>query len=223
MGRDIGRHSDGDAGCPVYQKVRKSGREHSGLFFRLIKVRLEIHCIFVDVRRHLHGNLTQARFGISHGSGAVAVYGTEVSVTVHEGIAGRPLLCEIYESPVDRAVSVGVIFTHRITDNTRTFAVRLVWTVVQFDHGVEYPSLYRLQTVPHIRQGAGCDNAHGIVDIRFLHRLFQVDFVNFIKNIVFHVLSPLIILSNASLPVRLPTENQANLSSVFPHPFRRPL
>ena len=34
--------------------------------------------------------------------------------------------------------------------------------------------MHRLQPVPDIRQGAGHDNAHGVVDIRRLHLVPQI-------------------------------------------------
>ena len=190
MRRDIRRHTDRDTGCTVYEKIRKSGRKHSRLLLRLVKVGGKINGILVDVRRHLHGDPAQTRLCITHRRSAVAVHGTEVSMTVHERISCRPFLRKIDKSSVDGAVSVGMIFTHCITDDTRALTMRFVGTVVQFDHGVEDPSLHRLQAVPHIREGTGSDNAHGIIDVGNLHRFFQVYLMDFIKNIIFHCLSP---------------------------------
>ena len=79
-----------------------------------------------------------------------------------------------------------MIFTHCITDNTRTFTMRFVRTIIQFYHGIQYTSLNRFQTISYIRQCSGSDNAHGIVNIRVLHGLFQIHLVDFVKNIIFH-------------------------------------
>ena len=70
--------------------------------------------------------------------------GTEVSMAVHHRITGCPVLCHVDECSVDRAVAVRVIFTHRITDDTRALTVRLIRRIVQFTHGVQNTSLYRL-------------------------------------------------------------------------------
>jgi len=59
-------------------------------------------------------------------------------------ITGCPVLCHVDECSVDRAVAVRVIFTHRITDDTRALTVRLIRRIVQFTHGVQNTSLYRL-------------------------------------------------------------------------------
>ena len=81
-----------------------------------------------------------------------------------------------------------MILTHGITDDTGTFTMWLVRTVVQLDHGIQNTSLYRLQTVSDVRKGTGGNNTHGIVDIRLLHGLLQIHLMDFIKNIVFHFL-----------------------------------
>ena len=80
-----------------------------------------------------------------------------------------------------------MIFTHRIADDTGTFSVRLVGTVVQFTHGVEDSSLYRLEAVSYIRKSSGRNDAHRVVDIRILHSLLKIDFLYSVKNSFFHV------------------------------------
>ena len=107
-------------------------------------------------------------------------------MSVYQRVSGRPFLCHINQCTIDRAVTVRVIFTHRITDDTRTLSVRLVRTIVQLDHRVHDSSLYRFQTISYIRQGTGRNNTHRVVDIRGFHCLFQIHFVDFVKYIVFH-------------------------------------
>ena len=119
MGRNVGCHTDGNAGGTIDQKIREAGRENRRFFFGFIKVRYEIHRILVDVRKKLHGNLRKAGLRISHGCRAVAVHGTEVSMSVHQGISLIPLLGHIDQRTVDGAVAVGMILTHGVTDNTR--------------------------------------------------------------------------------------------------------
>ena len=83
-----------------------------------------------------------------------------------------------------------MIFTHGISDDTGALSVRLIRSVVQFYHGIENSSLYRLQAVSYIRKGAGCNYAHGVFDVGFLHFCLQVHFLNFVKYIIFHLVSP---------------------------------
>ena len=68
--------------------------------------------------------------------------------------------------------------------------MRLVRTIIQLYHCVKYSSLYRFQTVSNIRQSTGCNNAHGIVDIKGFHSFLQIDLMNLIENLIVHSLPP---------------------------------
>ena len=70
---------------------------------------------------------------------------------------------------------MGMVFTHGITDDTRTFSVRLIRSVIQLDHGIEHTSLNRFETIPHIRERTGHDDGHRIVDVRATHLLIDLD------------------------------------------------
>ena len=188
MRRNICSHTNRNTRSSVYKKVWITGRKYYRLTLSLIKVRLEVYGIFIDIRKHFHGNLAQTCLCISHRSRAVTIHRTKVSVTVYQWISRRPVLCHIYKSSIDRAVSMRVIFTHGITNDTGTFTMRLIRTVVQLYHGIQYPSLYRFQTISDVRKGTGGNNTHGIIYIRFFHGLLQIHLMDFIKNIVFHSL-----------------------------------
>ena len=144
MWRNVGRHTYRDSGGTVYQKIRITGRKYRRLFFCFIKVRSKVHGIFIDIRKHLHGNFTQTRLSISHGSRAVSIHRTEVSMAVNQRITGGPVLCHINQGSIDRTVTVRMIFTHGITNDTCAFSVWFIRTVVQFNHREQYSSLYRL-------------------------------------------------------------------------------
>ena len=144
MGRDIGRHTHGDSLSSVHQEIGESGRKNSGLLFCVVKVWNKIDSILSDVRQHFHGNLAQTCFRVTHGRRTVSVHGTEIPMAIHKRIPGGPFLSHIDQSPINRAVSVGMIFSHGVTDNTGTFSVGLVRTVVELDHRIENPPLYRL-------------------------------------------------------------------------------
>ena len=188
MRRDIRRHTYRDSGSSVYQKIGITGGKHYRLSLRLVKVRLKINRILIDISQHLHGYLAETGFRVPHRRGSVAVYGTKVPVAVYQRISGGPVLSHIYKSAVNRTVAVGMIFTHGIADDTGAFTVRFIRAVIQLDHGIQNSSLHWLQSVPYIRKSAGRDNTHGIVDIRLFHGLLQIHLMDFIKNIVFHFL-----------------------------------
>ena len=186
VGRNIGRHTDGNAGGSVYQQIRKSGGKDHRLLLGIIKVWNKIYRILVQVSDHLHGYPAQPGLGISHGCRAVAVHGTKVSMAVHQRVAHVPVLGHIDQGSVDRAVTMGMIFTHRITDDTRALSVRLVGTVVQLCHGEKDPSLNRLHSVSDVRKGTGGDYTHRVIDIGVLHFFLQIYFFNSVEDLVIH-------------------------------------
>ncbi len=130
MGRDIRGHTNGDTCGAVDQKVGITAWQYHRLFFRLVKVGHKIHSVLIDICQQFHGNFGQTGFCVTHGCGAVAVHGTEVAVTVHQRIAGRPFLGHIYQSAVDGTVAVGVIFTHGVTYDTGALSMGFVRPVV---------------------------------------------------------------------------------------------
>ena len=95
-----------------------------------IKVWYKVNGIFIDVREHLHGNFTKSCLCISHCSGTVTVDGTKVSMTINKRISCRPVLCHVDQCSIDGTVSMWMVFTHGITDNTRTFSVWLVRSII---------------------------------------------------------------------------------------------
>ena len=187
--RNVGCHTYCNTGGSVNQKVGVTSRKYGGFLFGFIKVRYKVYGIFIDIRKHCHGNLGKSCFGVTHSSGAVAIHRTEVTVSVYKWITCRPFLCHVNKCSVNRGITVWVIFTHGITDDTGTFTMWLVRTIVQLDHGIENSSLYRLQSVSNVRKCTGSDNAHGIIDIRRFHCFFQVNVLNVIKNLVVHFVS----------------------------------
>ena len=65
-------------------------------------------------------------------------------MAVYQRITGGPFLGHIYQGSVNGTVTMGVIFTHGIADDTRTLTMGLIGSVVQLDHGVQHSSLYGL-------------------------------------------------------------------------------
>ena len=144
MRGDIGGHADGDALTTVDQQVGKARGQRHGLGERLVVVGLPVDGILLQVAQQLHGRLCQAALGITHGRRAVSIHRTEVSMSVNQRITGGPVLCHINQGSIDRTVTVRMIFTHGITNDTCAFSVWFIRTVVQFNHREQYSSLYRL-------------------------------------------------------------------------------
>ena len=172
MRGNAGGHAYGDTFGTINQQVRNLYRQYGRLFFRLIEVRNKVYHILVQIcQKSLLRHLLKSCLGITHGCGTISFNVAEVTMAVDQGHALFEILAHDYQCLIDGTVAVGVIFTHGITYDTGTFTVGTVVTDPQFVHIVESSALYRLQAVSDIRQGSGNDNAHGIVDERFLHLL----------------------------------------------------
>ena len=170
MRRDAGRHTDSNALCAVDQQMGDSCRKNTRFFLCLIKVWNKIHDIFVQIRQqYIFTDLLKSRLRISHGSSSISFDRTKVTMSVDKRQPFFEILAHNNQCLIDGAVSMRMIFTHGIANDTGTFSVRAITSDAKLMHIVESPSLYRLQTVPHIRQCTGHDNAHGIVNIRLLH------------------------------------------------------
>ena len=128
--RNVCCHTNSNTGCSVYQKIRIAGRKHRRLFLSLIEVWYKINGIFIDVCEHFHGNFTESCLCISHRSSTVTVDRTKVSMTINKRISCRPVLCHVDQCSVDGTVSMWMVFTHGITDNTRTFSVWFVRSII---------------------------------------------------------------------------------------------
>ena len=172
MRRYIGSHTDSDTGSTVYQKIGITTGKNYRFLLCIIKVRNKINSVFCNISKKLHGNLRKSCFCVTHCSSTVTVHGTKVTMSVHQRISGRPVLRHIYESTINRTITVGMIFTHGIADNTCTFTMRLIRTVIQFYHRIKNTALYRLQTVSYIRKSTGSNDTHSIVYVECLHSVF---------------------------------------------------
>jgi hypothetical protein len=75
----------------------------------------------------------------------------------------------------ENGCAVRVIFTHHVADDARALLVRPVPVVVQFVHREQHAAMHRLQAVACIGQSPTHDHAHGVVEIRTSHLLFEAD------------------------------------------------
>ena len=109
--RDVRRHADGDAARAVDEELREFRREHGRLFERFVVVRDEIDGFLVDVLQHELGDARHAHLGVTHGSGGVAVDGTEVAMAVREHVAHGEILRHADDRIVDGRIAMRMIFT----------------------------------------------------------------------------------------------------------------
>ena len=116
-------------------------------------------------------------------------------MTIYQWISGIPFLSQLNKCIIDRTITMWMIFTHSITNDTSTLTMWLIWSVVQLDHRIQNSSLNWLQTISYIWKCSGSNYRHGIVYIGVLHcflKIYLFDIVmSLIKNVlVRHFLSP---------------------------------
>ena len=144
MRRDAGGHTNCDSLGSIDEKMGNSRRKDTWLFLRLIKVRHKIHNVFIKVcQQGFLADFLKTCFCISHCCGTISLDGTKISMAVNERQSFLEILAHHNQRFIDGAVSVGMVFTHGIADDTGTFTVGAVTADAQLMHIVESSSLYR--------------------------------------------------------------------------------
>ena len=175
VGRNVGRHADGDAAGPVDQQVREPSRQNLGLAVGAVVIFLEIDGVLVDVLEQFMRDLGQARLGVAHRRRGIAVDRTVVALAVDQRNPQRPVLRHAHQGVIDRGIAVRMVFTHHVGDRPRRLHIFAVPVVAALMRGVEDAAVYRLQPVTHIGKRARHDHAHGVIEIGALHLLDDGD------------------------------------------------
>ena len=179
VGRDVGRHPHGDALRTVDEEVGEPAREHHRLLVGTVVVADHVDGLFVYVGHELEGQRCQPALGVAHGRGAVVrAAAAEAAVTVDQRVAQRELLDHARQGLVDGRVPVGVVRPHHVAHDLGALVVRAVGAQAPVEHGVQDAAVHRLEAVAHVRQGAGHDDRHGVLEERALHLLLYLDRLN---------------------------------------------
>ena len=173
VGRDVGRHADGDTAGAVDQQVGKPGRQHGGLLGVAVVTGLEVDRALVEILENRLGRAGEPRLGVTHGGRRVAVHGAEIALPFDEHEPHGEILGHAHHGVVDGGVAVGVVLAHDVADDARRLAERLGPVVAALLHGVKDAAVDRLQSVAHVGQCAGHDHAHGVVEVGVLHLLLE--------------------------------------------------
>ena len=147
--RDARGHSNGDTRRPVDEKVRQLGRQIVGLGVGACVGISELHGRFVNLGEQRHCRLCQASFGVAAG-GRRIVERAKVAVRLYERHGHGEGLAHPYERLIDRVGAVGVILPHGVADELRRLAKVGAGPGSHLPHGVEHPTLYRLEPVTHV-------------------------------------------------------------------------
>ena len=173
--RNIGRHSDADAGAAVYKQIREFCRQHFRFAFAFIEIRDHVDSIFVKIREELFGKALHTAFGVTGSRGGVAVDGSEIALTFDQRGTHGERLCKADERIINRGIAVRVIFTHDFTDDSRRFDGRMTFGKPQLLHSVKNSAVDRLETVADIRDGASDIDTQRILQIRSMHNILNMN------------------------------------------------
>ena len=175
VGRNVGRHADGDAAGAIDQKIGKARRQDRRLARGIVVIGLEVDGILVDVVEQRRGGARQARLGVAHGRRRIAVHRAEIALAVDQRQAHGEILRHAHHGVVDRRIAMRMVLAHDVADDARRFAIGPVPVVPGLVHRVEDAAMHRLQTVAHIGQRARHDHAHRVIEVGALHLLFDGD------------------------------------------------
>ena len=79
------------------------------------------------------------------------------------------------ERVVDRRVAVGMEVAHHLADDLRALAIAARRRQPHRLHAVQHAAMRRLQAVAGVGQRSSNDYAHGVIHVRPLHLVFDVD------------------------------------------------
>ena len=131
--------------------------------------------------------MREAGLRVTHGSGRITLDRTEVTLTFNEDFSHGPWLGHVDQSRIDSTITMGVILTHGITNNTRTFEMGFVRPKAQvIVHRIQQTPLGRLQAITGIGQGTGNDDGHRIVQEGLRHFVGDIDRGNVVVSRIAH-------------------------------------
>src|SRR5581483_6344042 len=163
VGRDVGRHADGDSGRTVDQQVGQARGQNHRLPQRVVEIGGEVDSVAIDVGQQLFGDGGQAGFGVAIGRRGVTVHGAEVALAIYQRVAHVEVLRQAHHGFVDGSVAVWMVLAQHLTDDGGGLAISAGGPQTKVMHGVEDAPLHRLQAVADVRQRTRDDYAHGVI------------------------------------------------------------
>jgi len=99
----------------------------------------------------------------------------EVAVRIDQRMPQREVLRHPHERVVDRRVAVRVVLRHHPADDVGGFPVRTVGADPLLVHRPQDPAVDGLQAVANLGQRAAHDDRHGVVEVRPLDLVLELD------------------------------------------------
>ena len=126
VGRNIGGHTHRDAHRTVAQQVGEAAGQYNRFLALVIKVRVPVYGVLINIRKHIQGNFAQSGFGITVGGRGVAINGTKVAMAVDQGIAQRKGLRQAHHGVVNGSIAMRVVPAQHVTHDGCALAVGLI-------------------------------------------------------------------------------------------------
>ena len=166
---DFGRHAHRDTTRAIEKCKWQTRGQLLRFFGGAVVVGLEVNRTFVNLVEQQSGDFGQARFGVTHGGGSIAVARTEVTLSVDERVALRKVLRHTHKRFIGGAVAVGVVAAEYIADYACAFdgfgAGVAAEAQAHAGHGIQDAALHRFLAIAHIGQGAAFDYAQGVFQV----------------------------------------------------------
>ncbi len=176
VGRNVGRHADGDAGGAVQQHVGQTRGQHGGLVQGAVEIRHPIHGALAKLRQQHSSEAGETRLRVAHGGeGFRIVHRAPVSLPVDERITKRERLRHEHHGVVAGGLSVGMKLAEHVAHRARRLLVLRARVQTELRHRVDDAPLHRFEAVADMRQGAIEDHVHGVIQVRFLGEILQRD------------------------------------------------
>ena len=175
--RNVRRHSNGDPRGTVDQHVGQPCRQNRGLGERVIEVGSEVDGVLVDVGQQLVGYGRQPGLRVAHGRWWVSVDAAEIPLAGDERVAHGEVLRHSHQGVVYGALAVRMELAQHLTGNPGALSELGARTNAHIVHGVEDPSLHRLQSVPDVGERPRHDHAHGVGQVRSPHLVCDAESV----------------------------------------------
>ena len=175
MRGNVRRHANGDAARAVDEDVRETRGQDGRFAVLAVIVVLKVDRVLLDILKKRRGGFVHADFGIAHGGGRIAVHRTKVALPIQQRQAHGEILRHADQRVIDRAVAMGVVFTHHVADRSGGFPIGFVVPVAGFVHRIKDAPVHRLQPVAHVRNRPADDDRHRIVEIAAPHLLLDRD------------------------------------------------
>ncbi len=154
MRRNLGGHTDGNAGGTIEQYKRQACRHELGLSEGAVIVGQEVDGATVKLGQKQLGDGRQAALGVTHRCRAVPVARAEVALAIYQWVTQREVLGNAHHRVIYAGIAVRVIFTNYIAHHACRLDVLGRRRQPHLVHRIKNAPLYRLETVFDLGQGA---------------------------------------------------------------------